>query len=96
MRDVEIEDVADGRNIETAGGDVGGDQERNFTLAELIECRGARGLIHIAMQGPDAEAMLLQRFVQGGDFALAIAEDDRVLEILGVCLLYTSPSPRDS
>jgi hypothetical protein len=36
------------------------------------------------MQGADAEAVLLQRFVDNGDFALAVAEDDRVLEILGV------------
>src|ERR1700749_763951 len=37
MRHVEIEDVADLGNIEAARGDVGGDQEGNFTLAELIE-----------------------------------------------------------
>ena len=63
MRHVEIEDVADGGNIEAAGGDVGGDQQRNLALAELIERRGARRLIHVAMQGADAEAVLLQRFV---------------------------------
>ena len=84
MRDVEIEDVADRGNVETAGGDVGCDQQRNFALAELIERRGARRLIHVAVQGADAEAVLLQRLVQQRDFALAVAEDDRVLEILGV------------
>ena len=71
-------------NIEAAGGDVGGDQQRNFALAELIERRGARRLVHVAVQGADAEAVLLQRFVQQRHFALAVAEDDRVLEILGV------------
>ena len=64
MRDVEIEDVADGGNVEAAGGDVGGDQQRNLTLAELIERCGARRLIHVAVQGADAEAVLLQRFVE--------------------------------
>ena len=54
MRHVEIEDVADGGNIEAAGGDVGGHQQRNFALAELIERRGARRLIHVAVQGADA------------------------------------------
>ncbi len=84
MRHVEIEDVAGGGNVEAAGCDVGGDQQRNFTLAELIECRGARRLIHIAVQGADTETVLLQRLVQQRHFALAVAEDDRVLEVLGV------------
>src|SRR5438034_1993734 len=84
MRYVEIEDVADGGNVEAAGGNIGGDQQRDLTLAELIERRGARRLVHVAMQRADAEAVLLQRFVDDGDFALAIAEDDCVVEILGV------------
>src|SRR5215468_8238922 len=33
MRYVEIEDVADGGNVEAAGGDVRGDQQRDVTLA---------------------------------------------------------------
>ncbi len=84
MRHVEIEDVADGGNVEAAGGDIGGHQQRDLALAELIERGGARRLVHVAMQGADAEAVLLQRLVDDGDFALAVAEDDRVLEILGV------------
>ena len=84
MRHVEIEDVADGGNVEAAGGDIGGDQQRDLALAELIQRRRARRLVHVTVQRADAEAVLLQRFVNDGDFALAIAEDDRVLEILGV------------
>ena len=84
MRHIEIVDVADDGNIEAAGGDVGGDQDRNLALAELIQRCGARRLIHVAVQGADAEAVLLQRFVNDGDFALAVAEDDRVLKVLGV------------
>src|SRR5260221_172912 len=41
MRYVEIKDVAGCGNIEAAGGDVGSDQQRNFALAELIQCGGA-------------------------------------------------------
>src|SRR6516164_401368 len=37
VRDVEVEDVADRGNVEAARGDVGGDQQRDFVLAELIE-----------------------------------------------------------
>ena len=84
MRYVEIEDVADGGNIEAAGGNVGGHQHRDVTLAELIEGGGAGRLIHVAMERTDAEAVLLKRFVNDGDFALAVAEDERVLKILGV------------
>ena len=36
------------------------------------------------MEGADAEAVLLQRFIDDGDFALAVAEDERVLKVLGV------------
>jgi len=72
MRDVEIEDVAHDRNVEAAGGDIGGHQQRDFTLAELIERRGAGRLVHIAMQGADAEAVLLQRLVDNGNFTLAM------------------------
>src|ERR1700681_2647149 len=68
MRNVEIEDVAHGRNIEAAGGDVGGDQQRNFTLAELVEGGGTSRLIHVAVQGANTEAMLLQRFVKQRHF----------------------------
>src|SRR5438874_1254269 len=82
MRHIEIEDVADDRDIEAAGGDVGGDQHRNLALAKLVEGRGARRLIHVAVQGADGEAVLLQRLVDHGDFALAVAEDERVLEVL--------------
>src|SRR5262249_52477480 len=37
VRNVEIEDVADGGNVEAARGDVGGHQQRDFVPAELIE-----------------------------------------------------------
>src|SRR3974377_1543159 len=49
VRNVEIEDVADRRNVEATRGDIGGDQERDFTLAERIEGGYARRLSHIAM-----------------------------------------------
>ena len=80
MRDVEIEDVADRRNIETARGDVGGDQQGHFVLAELLERRRARGLVHVAVQRDRGKAVADQRAMQRRDLALAIAEDDRVLE----------------
>ena len=59
MRHVEIEDVAGRGNVEAARGDVGGHQQRNFALAELIEGGGARRLLHVAVQGADGKAVLL-------------------------------------
>ena len=53
MWNVEIEHVAGGGNVEAAGGHIGCYQQRNFTFAELVECGGARRLIHIAVQGAD-------------------------------------------
>ena len=83
MRHVEIENVADLGNVEAARGDVGGHQQRQLALAELIERGHARGLVHVAMQRADAKAVALQRAGQQRHVALAVAEDDRVLEIGG-------------
>src|ERR1700676_5213237 len=52
MRHVEIEDVAGGGNVEAARCDVGGDQQRNFTLAELVEGCRARRLTKSPRTGP--------------------------------------------
>src|SRR5580704_18338196 len=84
VRYVEVEDVAGGGNVEAARGDVGCHQQRNFTLAELIERGGAGRLVHVAVQRADGKTVLLQRFVDQRDLALAIAEDDRVLQFLGL------------
>lgn len=60
MRHVEIEYVADIGNVETAGGHVGGDQQRHLILAKLIERGGASRLIHVAVQRDCGKAMPLQ------------------------------------
>src|SRR5579862_3344341 len=83
MGDVEIEDVAHSRDIETASGDVGGDQQRHLAIAERLERRRARRLIHIAVQRRGVEFMPHERAVQQRDLALAVAEDDGVLEAFG-------------
>src|SRR5665647_521953 len=83
MRHVEIEHMADRRNVKAARGDVGGDQQLGAAVAERLECCGASRLIEIAMQRDGVEAVADQRFVQQRHFALAVAEDDGVLEILG-------------
>src|SRR5262245_52991117 len=78
VRDVEVEDVADGGNVEPARGDVGGDQQRHLVLAELLERSCARRLVHITVQRDGGEAVADQRAMQRRHLAFAIAEDDRV------------------
>src|SRR2546428_3667981 len=76
MRDVEVEDVADGGNVEAACGHVGGNQQRDFVLAELIERGRARRLVHVALEGPGRKAVGDERHVQRPDRAPAAGGDD--------------------
>ena len=78
---VEIEDVADRRDVEAARRDVAGDEQRQPVLAEIVERRRARALVHVAVERAGVEAVPLERALQDRDVALAVAEDDRVLEV---------------
>ena len=80
-RHVEIEDVAHRRNIETASGHVGSDEQRDLVVLELLQRRHARALVHVAMKGADRVAMALQRTEHRLDVPLAVAEHDGVLEV---------------
>src|SRR5262245_37055315 len=82
VRHVEIEDVADVRDVEATRRDVGRDQEAHIAFAEGVERRHALGLAHVAMQRRRLEAVTNERAMQLRHLALAIAEDDGVLEIL--------------
>ena len=82
-RDVEVEDVADVRDVEAARRDVGGDEERHLAVAEAFERGHARALVHVAMQRDGGEAVPDQGLVQERHLGLAVAEDDGVLEVLG-------------
>ena len=69
VRYVEIEHVADVRNIEPARRDVGGDQELDLALAEAVERRRPGRLLQVAMQRGGGEFVAQQRAVELGDFA---------------------------
>ena len=79
---VEVEDVADFRNVETAGSDITRSQQRDLAGTELVERVHAALLVHVAVQRAGVEAVLDERLVQHGYVALAIAEDDAVLDVL--------------
>ena len=83
MRRVVIDHMADVGNVEPARGDVGADEQLDLIVAERVERGHAGALVEIAVQRADGEAVLLQRAIDDLHVALAVAEDDRVLEILG-------------
>ena len=81
-RHVEVDDVADAFDVEAARGDVGGDEDVDLVVLEAVELGDALGLVHVALDLADREAGALEA---GGELAhrrLAVAEDDRVLELL--------------
>ncbi len=67
-------------NIEAARRHVGGDQQRYLALAELLKRGRARWLVHVAVQCLHREAVAEERTMKRRDVALAIAEDDGVLQ----------------
>src|SRR5581483_6936987 len=83
-RHVEIEHMAHVDDVEAARGDVRRHQNLDLALLEALQRLHARGLAHVAMQGAGVEAVLLERSLQDRHVLLAIAEDDRVLDVLAL------------
>src|SRR6185437_4949764 len=79
---VEIEDVRQALDVETAGRDVARHEQANLALLEALQRLGALGLRHVAMEGRGVEPVLRQRAIERVDIALAIAEDEGVLDVL--------------
>ena len=82
-RDVEIVDVAHLWNVESARGNIRSDQQRDLILAELFERGHARRLVHVAVQRLHRKAVAVERAMQRRDVALAVAENDGVLQTVG-------------
>src|SRR5687768_11513631 len=81
-RHVETEDVTETLDIQSARGHVAAHHQAHFALLELVERLGAGRLGHVAMQAHGIEAMLGERLEQDLHVALAIAEDERVGDVL--------------
>src|SRR6187200_245831 len=64
VRYVEVEYVADCRNVEAACGHVGSDEELHLFIAELLERRHAGGLVHVPVQRDGGKAVTHQRPMQ--------------------------------
>lgn len=62
FREVEIDDVADGRDVDAAGSDVGSNENADIALTEPEDRFSPLALIHIAMESSGAVS-LLEEFV---------------------------------
>src|SRR3546814_4905291 len=81
---VEIEDVADALDVEPARRDVRRDENIDRPRLESVELGDAARLVHVAMDLAGLVPITLQRFRQFAHRRLAIAEDDRGVDILGL------------
>ena len=81
-RHVEIENVAEALDVDAPRGNVAAHHQACFALLELVQRLGARRLGHVAMQTDSIEAVLGERLEQDLDIALAVAEDQRVGDVL--------------
>ena len=80
---VVVDDVGDVLDVEPAGGDVGGHQQRQLALLELDHHPVALALAHVAVQRLDPQAAVGELLVEPRGADLRAAEDDRLLGLLG-------------
>ena len=81
VRHVVVDDVADAGHVEPARGNVGGDEDDDRPRFEAVELADAVGLLHVAVDLPGAQPGLLEHVGELADILLAVAEDDRVLDL---------------
>jgi hypothetical protein len=82
VRHVEIEDVRQALNIEPARRDIAGNQQPDLAILEALQSLGAFRLRHVAVQRRRIEPVPGQRAIKNIDVALAIAEDQRIADML--------------
>ncbi len=79
-RHVEIEHMADCRNVEAARRDIAGDEDLEFAGTEFVQGSGAQRLVEIAMDRGGVEAMFDQALGHHVHVALAVAEHNGVVQ----------------
>ncbi len=83
-RHVVVDDVRHGRDVQPAGGDVGGDEDRHAAALEAEHHAVARALGHVAVQRLNVEAAVLHLLVELVGADLRAREDDRLVGLLGL------------
>ena len=81
-RDVVVKDCFDIINVDTAGYDVGSNEDLELLVPEGVHHPVARALAHVALKAAALKACGLQSSVYGLGLALCIAEDDGLVEVL--------------
>src|SRR5690606_41234811 len=81
---VEVEDVADALDVEPARGHVGSDEDIDLPALEPIQLGKAIRLVHVAMDFARAKAVPPQALVELAHGGLAVREDDRRLNVVGL------------
>src|SRR5699024_3004400 len=74
LRQVVVDDVGDIGDVQAAGGDVGGDHDRQFAGLEVFQQAQALVLGDVAGQGGGAEAIGVEGVVDALAFALGVDE----------------------
>ena len=72
-----VEDVADALDVETAGGDIGSDQDIDLVSLEPLELADPLRLLHVAMDLTDIETAPFEARAEFAHRRLTVAEDDR-------------------
>ena len=83
-RYVEVDDVGQRVDVESPGGDVGGDQQLGGAVAQPAHHAVALGLVHAAVQRFGAVAAAVHRLGQHVDLGACAAEHERRLRRLDV------------
>ena len=80
---VVVEDMRQAADVEPARRDIAADEQADLAGAEFLERGKAHRLGHVAMQRAGGQAGADEGLVEQVDIALAVAEDERVLHVLG-------------
>src|SRR5206468_4283314 len=81
-RNIEVEDVTDALHIQTSRSDIRSDEDIDLVVLEAVELRDALALFHVTVDLPCGEMRALQARKQLANRGLAVAEDDRVLDLV--------------
>ena len=82
-RERDVDDCFHGGDVETAGRDVGGDEEGGAAVFEGGEGRGAFFLRHVAVDGGGGEAAGKEHGFDAGGFFFVKAEDEDAVVFAG-------------
>src|SRR5690348_4271307 len=79
---VEVDDVADALHVQPTSSDVRGDEDVDLVILEALELGNPLRLLHIALDLAGCEARTPEARRQVPDRRFAVAEHDRVAEIV--------------